>query len=123
MKNSFESEPKKGIAGKFWEVAMAALFAVGVGSGAEKAPNNPAEKGSKPAAEFKIENPKMQYEAIKNEVVKSGPDTFKTDGNISMVEVIEDMTGEKASVEGDDSEKFKVHKSGPDTLKSDEYKR
>ncbi len=117
-------------------LSMALLF--GAGSMADKvAGKNSAEKigSNKPAAEFKIENSKKRYEVIGNEVVKSGADTYKSEGNMGMERDLSDemelepivVTAPRYRPEiedkknSGDKESFKVQKSGADTLKSDQY--
>lgn len=65
--------------------------------------------------------------AVAGSVVKSGPDTYKSEGNMSP-ESVPGFAGNKIienkpeNQKMSDSEKWKVHNSGPDTLRSDEYK-
>lgn len=127
MKFSHELPPKEGaknkegMGKKFRKLVLPFALLFGAGAGTEAPGKNSAEKSAKPAAEFKIENPKKQYEAIENKVVKSGADTFKTDGNMSMEQLQEEMTGEAPEeFKSDyDIEKSKFQKSGADTYKSD----
>lgn len=62
--------------------------------------------------------------AVASSVVKSGPDTYKSEGNMSPESVpgfVPDKIVEKKleNQKMSDPEKWKVHKSGPDTYKSE----
>lgn len=125
----FNKEPEKGseMAKKLRKLVLPIAMLFGVGAGIENInKNNASEKSgsNKPDATFTVENDPEKFK-----VHKSGEDTYKSEGNISVEQPKADeselepiiITAPRYHPETDAKEDFKVHKSVPDTLKSDEY--
>lgn len=108
-----KAEKKEGMAKKFRKLVLPFALLFGAGAGAESPSKNQAEKSGKPVAEYAMKE---------NKVFKSGADTYKSEGNMSMEQVVKEMTGEadKEVFKSDyDIENSRVVKSGADTYKSE----